>query len=364
MNDKTTITKDAKEHLIDDNLEILKLIWYLGNGMCLHKQLVMLLENIQYDSNINIKKKITELIKGDILTKKQVLMSKSNMLIMTSPAIARFTGQETRDIASIPSSDKTMQNSIFRWERIIEIYVTACQTGYGRKQISADELITIVEDNASTLHMTQKHALHYYNNLIEFYPSYWTTDMTDDMACLRVERANQRNQLFKYDSIQIDPEDQKIKDDYDYIKSTMSDGRRCQEFFNFSNLLNTSMSIEYILDEGQTIKIYLAIFDNGNLTVERVSQLSAYVYKMFDRYLEFPRKVELFVNVYCYNIETATSLAEDSARRAEELYGYTKNTRQLEHLLNNGVRFPFCEDNIHIVYCDAKITEHYNISPK
>lgn len=364
MENNKKITKDAKERLINENIEILKLVWYLGNGLILHKQLLHLLELIQLDSHINIKKRITEMIKAQIFTKKQVLMSKSNMLVMSATAIARFTEQDTRDIASIPSSDKTLQNSIFRWERIMDLYVTACQCGYDRKQITASELITMIDDNASTLHLTQKHSLHYYNNLLDFYPDYWSEDMLDDIACIRVEKANQKKQLLKYDSVPIDPKDQKIKDDYDYLKASLSEGQRCQQFFNINSLLNTSMSIEQITETDSTLEVYLALYDNGNLSVERVSQLSAYVYLMFKRYLQYPRKVQLYVNTYCYDSTTAALLAEDAYKRAEDLYGYMQNTRQLEHLLHSGVRFPDVEENIHIVYCDAKITEHYNISPK
>ena len=359
-----SITKDAKESLIDKNYDLLKLIFFAGNGMILHKQLIYILETIKYDTNANIKKRITELIKGGILEKKPIMLSKANMLIMNATAISRFTNQPTRNIAPVPSSDKTMQNAIFKLEDIINIFIPALQKGYNRDEVTIDEILTIVNDNASTLIFTQKHALQYYDNLLAFYPDYFTNDLQDDMACIRVERANQKNKLFKYDNVEIDPDDLKVKQDYDFIKSSMSDSKICQEFFSINNLINTSMAIEYIEDLGQIFQVNLAIFDNGNLSIERCSQLAAYVYKMWDRYLTFPRKVNLIVNVYCYDSETASFLEEDSQKRAEDLYGYSQNTRQLEHLLNNGVRFPYCEDNIHFHYIDMKITDHYGISPK
>lgn len=356
------LTKEAKNTLIDENIEILKLIWYLGNGMILHKQLLHLLSVMNMDSSINLRKRISDLIKSDILTKKQVMLSKSNMLIMTAPAIAKFVDRETRDIAAISASDKTIQNNIFKIECIINTFIPVLLET--RNTISADEIINMLDANCSTLHLTLKDTLEYYKYLSEYYPSIWTTDFSDDTAILRVEKANQKLRLTKYDTIDINPEDQRIKDDYDFIKASMSDSKRCQDFYNISNLMNTSMAIEFIRPDGQNFDISIGIYDNGNLTVERVSQLSAYVYRMFDRYLEVPRKFHLYVNVYCYNHEAAKALIQDSQRRAEDLYGYTKNTRQLEHLINNGVRFPYCEDNIVFYYIDTKITEHYNISSK
>ena len=53
-----SITKDAKESLIDKNYDLLKLIFFTGNGMILHKQLIYILETIKYDTNANIKKRI------------------------------------------------------------------------------------------------------------------------------------------------------------------------------------------------------------------------------------------------------------------------------------------------------------------
>lgn len=362
------IPVEKKLSLIEKNAFILDMIYYVGGGMIMTKQLHALLESVGYGSSINNQKAISEMLKNEVLSKKQILASRNHVLILTASTLSCYTGIPSRDINQISTTDKSILNNIQMMEIVIN-NLNIMQTYYEKQTITGLEIKTYLDEQYSTFTLRPKCILDYYFNLEQNFPTdFWSQSFSDDYSVLKVQKANQKKAVSKFHDVYVNPEDQKIFDELSWIKEncTLSQEQFQQQYFNIHNLINSSCDINYInLESPYKLLIDLVIYDNGSLGPERIGELIAHTYLCFKRYVNsYQPKVYINASINFLSEETMDYIMKDCETRAEDTYGYRKCTKLISQLYNHGCRYPDSTENITVNYYSLSITEKYNIEAK
>lgn len=361
------LTMNAKESLYNNkiNQEIIKIIANIGGGMILHNQLIIICEEMKISSTLQIKSSITELIKNGFLKKKQVLSSKTNMLILTAYPLSRVLKiEDSRNVPEIATSNKSIIDNIFRMELILDYIRQYRIQAKSNESIDSEFLIRILFSINSTLGFSLRNVMRYMELLKEKEGACLSEQYTEDLTVEKVKKSLKRNMLAKYNVDEISPEDMKLKESVDEIKAYMNADEINRNFFNITNLKNSSADIEGIkFLENKQIYLKMAVYDNRNLSIDRICTLAGNTYNMLCRYSKEYEKPILKVVVYCANIDTKEYLEEEGNLRATYMYGYKDTTKMIEKLISLGnVRFPYCTENIKICFENKNIEEHYKIS--
>ena len=211
--------------------------------------------------------------------------------------------------------------------------------------------------------MTAKDSLSYYDILLENFTDdgIWTLSFYDDISILKVQTANKKNLISKYVNVKVDEKDQQVYDDYMYVKDhvNLSPEKFNQEYFNISNMLQSSASISYIVPEVEYLEVGLSIFDNANLTPSRIAEIASHTYLMLKKYMNLPGRYEIKLKVYvlCNDEETKKAVEKACTLRADvdEAYGLRGCTKIVGQLYNYGTRYPDSSDNIEFVYVTSGV---------
>lgn len=363
MANNTPVAK--KESVIKEHSFIVDVIHYVGNDFMMTKQLLEILKKMGYGSSISNQMAISELIKNDVVTKKQALGSKNHILVLNAIAIAHYTHENTKNVAKPALSDKSVINSIQKMELIIQ-YIPSVMKYYQTETLTALDIREYFITQGSTYTLLPKHSVEYYQTLDSIFidKDLWGDGFYDDIAVLKVEHANAVNQLAKYEDkkLNIKESDQNIFDMITSLKESMNANQISKEFWNMKNLMNSSCDVNWISYEGNQLEGQLVIYDCGNLCTERIAQFASWFYLMLDRYKKnYKTQIHITVYVDCLNKATLEAVQKDCSLIAEDKYGYSLTTRLQSLMYTQGLRFPFNTENVDLKFIDSNIENKYGI---
>lgn len=359
----TNLTQSSKEKIFFDTNYIINTIYYICGGKVLYAQLIQLLEemNLKNVSTAKIKADILQLIKAGFLKKKQVLSSNSNMLILTAYPMSQILSISSRDVPEIATSKKSILESICRIEFLINELRTYRTVKKTNAPIGVNGILAFMQFRNSTVCYPLKNINDYLNELANKYGTLLSDDFYDDYKYLEVVRMQKSNSLSKSDSYIIDPEWIKIKNLHQSLQATMTTEQQNRSLYNINNLKNSSSDIKYLyIEEDGLIHVKINIYDNGNLTLDRIASLSAYFFLMFSKYSIHYEKPIVHVYVQCSCEDIKMELEELAEKKIQTFYGVRNATALTQGLITNGVRIQYLE-NINIIFNDLKISDNYNI---
>lgn len=359
----TQLTQSAKDSLYEDTKYLIDTIYYISNGKVLHAALIALLEemNLKNKSTAQIKSDITALIKAGFLKKKQVLSTNANILILTAFPISKLEGKPSRDVSEIPTSKKAILESICRIEFIINTLHEYRLKQKTSEPFDVKRILRIMQFRNSTVCVPLKGINNYLLTLHNRYDSLLSGDFLDDYKYLEVIRMERCNNLSKSDSYTIDPDWQAIKDTHIDLQETMTTDAQNKALYNIYNLKNSSADINFLIieDNGQ-MHIRINIYDNGNLSLERITALTTYFFLMFDKYNINYEKPFLYIFVQCSNEDIKTELENEASKRVPNFYGMRDATKLTQGLVTSGIRVQYL-DNIEVSFINLHIDENYHI---
>lgn len=358
-----TITKEKKDDIFNRNKELIEVIYHLCGSMVMHSQLITLAEEMGgLGTTSTIKKSILELIKGELVKKKQVLNTNNNMLMLTSHPIARIEGIKSGDAYLPQDSTKSVIENILRCEQRIYTLKEFRKQCKVIEPLSVDRVKSIFGRLNSTICVPLKDINGYIESLNKQYGNSLSQDFRDELTALQVVKAQKINGLAKYNTVEIDPEALRIKENLDELKNMYRGCEVQQNFFNLQSIKNSSCDIEQFKIKDGKITARLAIWQTRNGDFERCCEIAAWTYLALKRYNGLSEDPELNVHVYLINEETTERYIEECESFAEYGYGYKNATKAIEKLKQNGVRFPQCTECISFTFTNLHITDHYHIS--
>jgi len=356
------MTKENKDDIFDRNKEIIDIIYELNAGMILHSQLITLAEEMRIGTTSKIKKSILELIKGELVKKKQVLNTNNNMLLLSSFTLARLEGVKSANAPEIASSTKSILENICRTELKINTLKQYRSQYKVVDELSVEQVKDIFYRLNSTVCTPLRDINDYIKALNEKYEDSLTQDFRDELTVLQVIKAQKVNNLAKYNPVEIDPDDLLVKERFDEYKALYRGSSVQENFFNFSSVKNSSCDIERFKVKNGRIEAMLAVYQTRNGDLERACEIIAWTYLALSRYSNLNEDPMLYATIYLVDEETTEMYEDEANRLAEFNYGYRGATKIVECLKRNGVRFPQCTDNIDIAFVNLHIADNYHIS--
>ena len=118
-----TMSIQAKSTCFDRNILILSIIFYLGKGGMLKKQLISLSRKIYNINEHKVQNMISDACSYGLLIKKQVTDTKTNIYVLTKFPLSFFRESTSRDTTSIRLNNHKLWNNIYRTEFIIRVVI-------------------------------------------------------------------------------------------------------------------------------------------------------------------------------------------------------------------------------------------------
>lgn len=364
-----TKSRLAKEECFNRNIPILNILFYLGGGFMLRKQLNTL-SRIFY--NINEHKMndgIADLLSCGLLIKKQTTDTKTCIYIMTKFPLSIYYECSTRDSCSIKLNNRKIWNNIYRTEFIIRQLVPMLE------QLNIDlilqNLLNFLTDYCISIFATENQMSVYqlYGNLYEEFPIKDKELLESGITC----RSDFMNDYYKVTADlyhhQCNFLGYRIEDDFSsYIqikemlereKDLISSPKEYKK--NYYSLFNMVAAGFFFIGKPTDENIIIGTFDKcNNMYLKKIYENIICIYLMLERYLGFYPKLTL--QVYMSDADRIDSLCKKENEcgfdyACQERSSLTKRDSFFKNL---NIPRQYWND-IHVDYIYYPLREKYNL---
>ncbi len=364
-----TKSRQAKEECFQRNVPLLNILFYLGNGFMLKKQMSALLR-IFYDINEHRANDMTlDLLSYGLLVKKQVTSTRTCIYIMTKFPLAIYHECSTRDSCSVKLNNRKIWNNIYRTEFLIRQAVPFMeQLGI---ELTLENLLGFLTDYCISIFTTENQMSVYqlYGNLYKKFPIKdkellqsdcpRRSDFMDDYYKVTADLyCHQRNFLgYRMDDdysgyLSIKDKLEREKD----LTSSLKEYRK-----NYYSLFNMAAAGFFFIGIPVDRHIIIGTFDKcNNMYLKKIYENIICIYLMLERYLGYYPQITL--QVYLSDAENMSRLC---SKEKEHGFDYSKQeasafTKRESFFLNMGIPRQHWED-IQVDYFYYPLKEKYNL---
>lgn len=359
----------AKEECFNRNIPILNILFYLGNGFMLRKQLVTLVRTFYQINEHRANDMIADLLSNGLLIKKQATDTKTCLYIMTKFPLAMYHECSTRDSCSIKLNNRKIWHNIYRTEFVIRQAVPMMeQLGM---ELTLQDLLDFLTDYCISVFTTENQMSVYqlYGNLYEKFPIKdkeliasgfpRVSDFMNDYYKITADLYHHQRNFLGY----------KIDDDYsDYIdikeklereKDLISSPKEYRR--NYYSLFNMTAAGFFFIGKPAGKNITIGTFDKcNNMYLKKIYENVICIYLMLERYLGFFPQITL--QVYMSDADRILSLRD---KENEQGYDYSRQEKsgltKRDSFFQN-MRIPRQNWNdIHVDYIYYPLKEKYNL---
>ena len=359
-------SEEYKNSLYKRHETILKVIYYIGNGIMLTDQIKAIISVLE-PLHKNVDKSIKELVSEGFLKEKQVLTSNKYSVYLTKYPQSKIEGKKSRDVTSVKPSQEKVLNSLLRTEYFIQNLLTTTVN----KNISIDNVRETLNNSLITVLNEKFQADDCYSIFIKRMKGlglldYLTEDFIIDKNIVSLEKLEFLNKISKNPKA-IPREYIDSQQTLNSSKATTIDGNSTtieKDFFNFKNMLHRGLSFRSARIENSNelrFKIYY-LDTNNSAEVDKLYKNIGFIYLMLRRYFKDILVIKIDVEVYLLSKKNINKmeLMEKEKVKSFGLNNYKKHPRGLNGLTNAGVRDAEFK-NITVRYKSLNITDKYNI---
>lgn len=364
-----TKSRLAKEECFNRNIPILNILFYVGNGFMLRKQLIAL-SRIFY--NINEHKAndmIADLLSCGLQIKKQTTHTKTCIYIMTKFPLSMYYECSTRDSCSIKLNNRKIWNNIYRTEFIIRQVVPMMEQL--NIELTLQNLLNFLTDYCISIFATENQMSIYqlYGNLYEKFSIKDKELLESGVTC----RSDFMNDYYKVTADlyhhQCNFLGYRIEDDFSgYIqikemlereKDLISSEKEYKK--NYYSLFNMTAAGFFFIGKPNNENIIIGTFDKcNNMYLKKIYENIICIYLMLERYLGFYPKITL--QVYMSDSDRIASLCK---KENECGFDYTRQeksglTKRNSFFKNMNIPRQNWND-IHVDYVYYPLKEKYNL---
>lgn len=359
-------SEEYKNSLYKRHETLLKVIYYVGNGIMLTDQIkaiVSVLEPLNKATDESIKKLVSE----GFLKEKQVLTSNKYSVYLTKYPQSKIEGKKSRDVTSVKPSQEKVLNSLLRTEYFIQNLLTTTVN----KNISIDNVRETLNNSLITVLNEKFQVDDCYSIFIKRMKGlglldYLTEDFIIDKNIVSLEKLEFLNKISKSPKA-IPQEYIDSQQTLNSSKATTIDGNSTtieKDFFNFKNMLHRGFSFRSARIENSNelrFKIYY-LDTNNSAEIDKLYKNIGFIYLMLRRYFKDILVIKIDVEVYLWSKKNINKmeLMEKEKVKSFGLNNYKKHPRGLNGLTNAGVRDAEFK-NITVRYKSLNITDKYNI---
>ncbi len=364
-----TKSRLAKEDCFNRNIPILNILFYIGHGFMLKKQLVILTRIFYKINEHRANDMISDLLSCGLLIKKQATDTKTCIYIMTKFPLAMYHECSTRDSCSVKLNNRKIWNNIYRTEFIIRQAVLFMeQLGM---ELTLENLLKFLTDYCISIFTTENQMSIYqlYGNLYEQFPIKdkellfsgcpRISDFMDDYYKITADLYHHQCNFLGY----------KIDDDYSTCldikerlareKDIISSPKEYRR--NYYSLFNMTAAGFFFIGKPIDENITIGTFDKcNNMYLKKIYENIICIYLMLERYLGFCPRITL--QVYMSDADRIISLRSKENEQGfdysrQEQSGLTKRDSFFKNM-----KIPKQDwDDIHVDYIYYPLREKYNL---
>ncbi len=364
-----TKSRLAKEDRFNRNIPILNILFYIGHGFMLKKQLVILTRIFYKINEHRANDMISDLLSCGLLIKKQATDTKTCIYIMTKFPLAMYHECSTRDSCSVKLNNRKIWNNIYRTEFIIRQAVLFMeQLGM---ELTLENLLKFLTDYCISIFTTENQMSVYqlYGSLYEQFPIKdkellfsgcpRISDFMDDYYKITADLYHHQCNFLGY----------KIDDDYSTCldikerlareKDIISSPKEYRR--NYYSLFNMTAAGFFFIGKPIDENIIIGTFDKcNNMYLKKIYENIICIYLMLERYLGFFPRITL--QVYMSDADRIISL-----RSKENEQGFDYSRQEQSGLTKRDSFFKNMKipkqnwDDIHVDYIYYPLREKYNL---
>ena len=326
-----TKSRLAKEECFNRNIPILNILFYIGGGFMLRKQMVTLVRIFYQINEHKANDMIADLLSNGLLVKKQATDTRTCLYIMTKFPLAMYHECNTRDSCSVKLNNRKIWNNIYRTEFIIRQAVPLMEQLH--LEITLENLFQFLTDYCISVFTTENQMSVYqlYGNLYEKFPIKdkeliasgfpRVSDFMNDYYKITADLYHHQRNFLGY----------KIDDDYsDYInikeklereKELISSPKECKK--NYYSLFNMTAAGFFFIGKPTGENITIGTFDKcNNMYLKKIYENIICIFLMLERYLGFYPMITL--QVY---MSDAGKLIALRTKETEQSFDYEKQEK-------------------------------------
>ena len=318
-----TQSMESKEECFERNIYCLNIIFYLGKGFILRRQLIALLRLLYGINQHKANDMIGDLLSHGLLIKKQATDTKTCVYVLTKFPLSKYHNCSSRDTCSIKLNNRKIWSNIYRCEFIITKVIPNMEKL--DLLISLDNLFSYLYAYNISIFTCENQASIYslYEQLNKIFPikdkeaiengkpkaSYFYNDM---WKC-KAELFNHHTYFLNYDYSQSNYEAFKDVEICQKMKKQIEDEKEMFHspkdqkinFFNLFNMVSNGFFFMGLPDDDGNIEI--GIFDKcNNMYLKKIYDNIICIFYMMERYLGYYPHIKL--NVYLSDNERLYSL--------------------------------------------------------
>ena len=364
-----TKSRLAKDECFNRNIPILNILFYLGNGFMLKKQMATLARIFYQINEHKANDMIADLLSHGLLIKKQATDTKTCLYILTKFPLAMYHECSTRDSCSVKLNNRKIWNNIYRTEFIIRQAVPFMeQIGM---ELTLENLLNFLTDYCISVFTTENQMSVYqlYGNLYEKFPIRdkellssgfpHRSDFMNDYYKITADLYHHQRNFLGY-RIEEDLSDcLEVKNMLEREKDLTSSPREVRR--NYYSLFNMTAAGFFFIGKPVDGHITIGIFDKcNNMHLKKIYENIICIYLMLERYLGFFPKITL--QVYMSDADRIISLQN---RENEQGFDYTRQERSgltRRDSFFRSMRLPEQNwEDIHVDYICYPLREKYNL---
>ena len=363
--------KEQKENCFERNIPMLNIMFYIGKGFMLRRQLFFLLKVFYEINEHKANDMMADLTSHGLVIRKQATDTKTCIYVMTKFPLAQYCECSTRDSNSIKLNNRKIWNNIYRTEFIMKQVLPMME----QKDISfeLENLLKFLDDYTISIFTTENQMAVYqlYQNLYAKFPikdkdalengfPIVTSPFCDDLYKITADVYNFQTNFLGYQN----------DNDFSYyidIKNKLEkDKKLCDSpkdekiyYYNLFNMVSTGFF--FIGPPNSNEEIIIGTFDKcNNLTLRKVYENIICIFLMLERYLGFYPHITL--QVYISDYQNKLSLEAKEKER-----GFDYNTQELKSVNKRDAFFQNYKiprqywDYISVDYIYYPLRERYNL---
>lgn len=364
-----TKSRLAKEECFDRNIPIINILFYLGSGFMLRKQLTTLVRIFYQINEHKTNDMIADLLSHGLLVKKQATDTKTCIYIMTKFPLAMYYECSTRDSCSVKLNNRKIWNNIYRTEFVIRQAIPMMEQL--NIELTLQNLLNFLIDYCISAFTTENQMSVYqlYENLYEKFPIkdnellesgiICRSDFMNDYYKIAADLYNHQCNFLGY-SIEDDFSSYlKVKNMLEREKDLISSPKEYKK--NYYSLFNMVAAGFFFIGKPTDENIIIGTFDKcNNMYLKKIYENIICIYLMLERYLGFYPKITL--QVYMSDADRIAFLCKKENEHAFDYARQEKSglTKRNSFFKNMNIPRQYWND-IHVDYIYYPLREKYNL---
>lgn len=364
-----TKSRECKEECFYSNIPILNILFYIGKGFMLRKQILTLVRTFYSINEHKANDMIIDLLSCGLVIKKQATNTRTCIYIMTKFPLAIYHECNTRDSCSIKLNNRKIWNNIYRTEFIIRQVIPFMEQL--QIELTLENFLNFLVDYCISIYSTENQMSVYqlYEILYKKFPikdkdlitsgNPRESDFMNDFYKITADLYNHQVNFLGYKTDDDFSSFLEIKDKLEKEK-VLTDSPKTAKKYYYS-LFNMVAAGFFFIGKPNGEHITIGTFDKcNNMYLKKIYENIIFIFCMLERYFGFYPQITL--QVYMSDYDRIISLRYSETEQGfdynkQEKTGYTKRDSFFKNL-NVPLQY---WNHIQVDYIYYPLKEKYNL---